>query len=154
MGVLVIKRFHTESHVTCVTPVQFSTYNTPFLWSWFLHGWWNLAYKISFSYTGYCFLTSTHHFTFYSISIFYKKSVPQLTEFWLTIDVFFSLFYSYILSSHSEFSSVPYSFAYLPNGRSCFPQFCHFTQNRKKHECPFSVSNSESDKTLSWFVLK
>jgi hypothetical protein len=45
---------------------------------------------------------STRHFAFYSISIFYKKSVPHLTEFWLTIDLFFSLFYSYILSSHSE----------------------------------------------------
>jgi hypothetical protein len=45
---------------------------------------------------------STRHFAFYSISIFYKKSVPQLTEFWLTIDLFFSLFYCYTLSSHSE----------------------------------------------------
>jgi hypothetical protein len=45
---------------------------------------------------------STWHFAFYSISIFYIKSVPQLTEYWLTIELFYSLFYSYILSSHSE----------------------------------------------------
>jgi hypothetical protein len=49
---------------------------------------------------------STRHFAFYSISIFYKKSAPQLTEFWLTIDLFFSLFYSYILS-HSEIFLLP-----------------------------------------------
>jgi hypothetical protein len=45
---------------------------------------------------------STWHFAFSALAYFYKQWVPQLTEFWLTIGLFFSLFYCYMLSSHSE----------------------------------------------------
>jgi hypothetical protein len=104
LGVLVVKKFHTQSHVTCITPVhsfQHTTHHFCGLDFFAVGG--ILLIKFLFLRWGTVFWRmSTRHFAFYSISIFYKKSVLQLPEFWLTIDLFFSLFYSYILSSHSE----------------------------------------------------
>jgi hypothetical protein len=100
--VLVVKKSHAESHVTCVTPVHSFQHTT--------HSFCGLDFfavggilLIKFLRWGTVFWRmSTRLFALYRISIFYKKSVPHLTEFWVIIDLFFSLFYSYILSSHSE----------------------------------------------------
>jgi hypothetical protein len=98
--VLVVKKFHAESNVTCVTPVHSFQHKTHrFCGLDFFAVGEILLINFFFSDKGTVFWwMSTQHFAFYSISIFYKKSVPQLTEFWLTTDLFFSLFYSYILS--------------------------------------------------------
>jgi hypothetical protein len=98
------KKFHAESRVTCVTPIHsFQHITHCFCDLDFFAVGGILLIKFVFLRRGTVFWrTLAWHFVFYSISIFYKKSVPQLTECWLTIDLFLSLFYSYILSWHSE----------------------------------------------------
>jgi hypothetical protein len=70
---------------------------------------------------------------------------------WLLTDnwsILFLVLFLYIIIAFRNFPFVPYSFADFPNGRSCFSRFCHIPQNREKHQRPFSVSNSDCDKTL------
>jgi hypothetical protein len=101
----------------------------------------------------------TRHFAFYSISIFYIKSVPQLIEFRLTIDVFFSLFYSYILSSHSEIFllSLIVSHIYPMNGRAFLDSvICHRIEKSANVHFQYQILNLlklSSDSFWSKYIL-
>jgi hypothetical protein len=85
LGVSVVKKFHAESHVTYVTPVhgfQHTTHRFCGL-DFFAVGGILLIKCIFLRRNTVFWRMSTRHFAFYSICIFYKKSVPQLPEFWL-----------------------------------------------------------------------
>jgi hypothetical protein len=81
-----------------------------------------------------------------AIACFTKSPSPNwiLTDSW---SVLFPVLFLYIFITFGNFPFVPYSFAHFHTGHSCCFRVSHLPQNREKHECPFSVSNSASDKT-------